>query len=69
MVEAVLWERARSIAHGRQWKTVASEIVASFETQWPSRLCSLEHAKAIGISKEIVTEKADGTMLRNKTHV
>ena len=53
VLEAVLWERARSIAHGRAWRCVASEIVVSFEMQWPAKLCSLEHAKQIGVAIEI----------------
>mmetsp|Transcript_32484 Transcript_32484/g.85275 ORF Transcript_32484/g.85275 Transcript_32484/m.85275 type:complete len:1051 (-) Transcript_32484:158-3310(-) len=50
VLETVLWERARSIAQQRPWRIVAEDIVASLDTQWPMKLCSLETAAAIGCS-------------------
>ena len=53
MLEAVVWERIRPLARGRPWMKVAEEFVADLDSAWPSRLCSMEHAEAIGVQLEV----------------
>ena len=52
VLEATVWERVRATAGRRAWKVVAEEMVSTLETSWPSALCSVEQAAAIGFKLE-----------------
>ena len=53
VLEGVIWERVKQGASGRLWREVAEEFVKSAETEWPSALCSFDHAQQIGVEVEI----------------
>jgi len=50
VLEAVLWERAKSIRNGCHWATVAEEMVETMDSTWPPALCTSEQAASIAVT-------------------
>jgi hypothetical protein len=69
VVEATIWEKVKQGASGRLWRTVAEEFVESAESEWPSKLCSFEHAMQIGVALEVgaLEERLRG-LAKNKSN-
>ena len=53
MLEATIWEKVKQGASRRLWRSVAEDFYESAESEWPSSLCSFEHAQQIGVAVEI----------------
>ena len=69
MLEATIWEKVKQGASGRLWRKVADEFVESAESEWPSKLCSFEHAQQIGVAVEAETLRVRfQTLAKNKSN-
>ena len=66
VLEATIWEKVQQGANRRLWRKVAEEFVESAESDWPSNLCSFEHAQQIGVDIEMEALRRRFTRLAKK---
>ena len=50
ILEAVVWERAKTTRHGRSWQKVASDMAKSLAKTWPLALCTEEQASICAVA-------------------
>ena len=53
VLEAVVWERAKSIRNKRDWLTVATDMVASLDATWPKALCTYQQSASVAVKLDV----------------